>query len=343
MNSMKRNARAEAPGVAVRDQGPMRTLQIVQSGRAASVYIYGYLVSSQWFEDETSPFSLRKKLEELEQAGVTSLHVHIDSDGGDVSAGWAIYNTLRDWPGAVISYADGYVASAAIYPFLAGSRRVANPMSAFYLHQAWGTRSGNADELRKAADELELLNDLGLEAFAAAGIDKGRAKELEKLETWLRPAEALELGIATEIQDRGEATAPQQSVRALILQALFRDEAETVNERRARLGLPAVEAKEYRMGLLSSGQPQEAKGAQEDRNGQSKAQETQEAQEGRNGRSEAQAAQGGHNERSEAQEGQEAPRTSAEANARREEETSGAGSQKGLAAFFARFAATAAE
>lgn len=198
----------------------IKPVQLVREGQSAALYIFGDLVSDQWYEDETSPNSLRRELRELTEAGVQEVNVHIDSYGGDVSAGWAIYNLLKDWPGTVNSFADGFVASAAVYPFLAGRKRAASPVSAFFLHQAWIVAAGNADELRKQADDLEKINDIGLEAFAAAGIDREKVKELEQAETWLTAAEALELGLATEVLDRSEKDSAQQSVRARIVQAL---------------------------------------------------------------------------------------------------------------------------
>ena len=198
----------------------MKPVQIVRLNQSADIYIFGDIVSSQWFEDETSADSFRREIQNLASDGVTELNVHIDSYGGAVSAGWAIYNVLKDYPGEVNTFADGFVASAAVYPFLAGKNRAANPMSAFFLHQAWTIADGNADELRKAADDLEKFNEIGLEAFAAVGIDKDKVLELEKEETWLTASEALELGLATEILDRSDAETAQQSVRAMIVQAL---------------------------------------------------------------------------------------------------------------------------
>ena len=187
---------------------------------SATLYIFGDIVSDQWFEEETSPTSFRKEIEALAAQGVNEINVHLDSYGGSVSAAWAIYNVLKDFPGTVNSFADGFVASAAVYPFLAGKRRAANPMSAFFLHQAWISAAGNADELRKAADDVEKFNSIGLEAFAAAGIDKDRVLELEKDETWLSAAEAFDLGLATEIIDRSDGVPAQQSVRARIVQKM---------------------------------------------------------------------------------------------------------------------------
>ena len=198
----------------------MKPYQILRLDQSAEVYIFGDIVALRWFDDETSADSFRRELQDLAADGVSELNVHIDSYGGEISEGWAIYNTLKDWPGQVNTYADGFVASAAVYPFIAGKKRYANPMSAFYLHQSWTKAQGNADDLRKAADDIEKLNAIGLEAFAAAGMDKAKILELERDETWLTAAEALELGLATEIIDRSDEAGAQQSVRGMIVEAL---------------------------------------------------------------------------------------------------------------------------
>lgn len=217
----------------------MKPVQIVRAGQSADLYIFGDLVEFRWFDDDVSPNSFRRELQRLTEEGVQEINVHIDSYGGAVSAGWAIYNALKDWPGTVNSFADGFVASAAVYPFLAGQRRAASPVSAFFLHQAWISTAGNADELRKAADDLEKMNDIGLEAFAAAGIDRDKVLALEKEESWLSAFDALELGLATEVLDRGEEQSTQQSVRAMIIQALKASGGKTGGQSREK---PAEEA-----------------------------------------------------------------------------------------------------
>jgi ATP-dependent protease ClpP protease subunit len=237
----------------MRENGkPVQIIREPQQSSAA-LYIFGDIVNDQWFEEETSPTSFRKEIEALAAQGVNEINVHVDSYGGSVSAAWAIYNVLKDFPGTVNSFADGFVASAAVYPFLAGKRRAANPMSAFFLHQAWISAAGNADELRKTADMIEKFNGIGLEAFADAGIDKERVLQLEKAETWLSAAEAYDLGLATEIIDRKDETPAQQSVRLKIVQALTAKDALTVNERRAMLGLEPIREEDRQSAELSEG------------------------------------------------------------------------------------------
>lgn len=185
----------------------------------ADVYIFGDIVTEQWFPEETSGHSL---VDELKQLGdVDRINVHIDSYGGSVSEGWAIYNALRQHPAKVATYADGFVASAALFPFLAGDERHANTLSAFYLHQVMSSAGGYADDLRKAADELDTMTNIGISVFVdRAGMDEETVRGLMEAETWLTPAQALDYGIATSV-DADKAAKLQQSARHQLMQRVF--------------------------------------------------------------------------------------------------------------------------
>ena len=139
-----------------------------------------------WFDGDVSANSLEKQIKDLD---VDEIRVHIDSYGGAVSEGWAIYNALRQHPAKVITYGDGFVASAALYPFLAGDERIASNLSAYYLHQVMVSAEGYADELRAAANEAEMMTEIGINAFVERtkmAADDVRA--LMEAETWLSPA-----------------------------------------------------------------------------------------------------------------------------------------------------------
>lgn len=190
-------------------------------GDRADVYIYGDIVTpdEQFFEDETSAWSFKREIDDLD---VSEIHVHINSYGGAVSEGWAIYNALREHPARIVTHADGFVASAAIYPFMAGEERIASNLSAFFFHQALAYPGyANADELRKAADDIEKINGQGLAAFTNAGIDADYILELEKAETWMGAAEALEAGIATAMV-ADMAPAMVQTAKRTIMQRVMR-------------------------------------------------------------------------------------------------------------------------
>ena len=191
---------------------------IQQAQREADIYIFGDIVPFEFFEGDVSAHGITQQIKDLD---VDQINVHIDSYGGAVSEGWAIYNALKNHPAKVVTYGDGFVASAALYPFMAGDERFASNLSAYYFHQVWVSASGYADELRAAANEAELMTEVGLNAFTDnTGMTADEVRELQKSETWLTPSEALERGIATAIL---ADTAPKhaQDAKRQILQRVL--------------------------------------------------------------------------------------------------------------------------
>lgn len=170
---------------------------IQQAERIAELYIFGDIVPFELFDGDVSAHGI---VEEIKNLDVDVINVHIDSYGGAVSEGWAIYNALKFHSAKVNTYGDGFVASAALYPFMAGDNRYASNLSAYYFHQVMISASGYADDLRAAADEAEMMTEIGINAFTDnTRMSADEVRELQKLESWLTPAEALEKGIATAI------------------------------------------------------------------------------------------------------------------------------------------------
>ena len=192
-----------------------RYFAIQQAERTADIYIFGDIVPFAFFEGDVSAHSIVQQIQELD---VDTIRVHIDSYGGAVSEGWAIYNALREHPAKIVTYGDGFVASAALYPFLAGDERYASNLSAYFFHQVMTGASGYAKDLRAAADEADVLTEIGMAAFTErAGMSEDTVRQLMENETWLSPQQALEHGVATAIVS--DATPKlQQNVKKMILQ-----------------------------------------------------------------------------------------------------------------------------
>lgn len=190
-----------------------------QAGEQADIYIFGDITSFPCVESDVSAFRLARQLEQSEN--LAEINIHVDSYGGEVSEGFAIYNAIRNKNAHVKTYADGFVASAAIYPFLAGDERVANNVSAFYFHPVIGGQYGYAEDLREAADELDKLTEIGLGAFTAAGMKEQAARDLINSKTWYAPEAVLEMGLATSIQKQSNSKTAMQSVRSLIVRQML--------------------------------------------------------------------------------------------------------------------------
>ncbi|HIZ47667.1 MAG TPA: Clp protease ClpP [Candidatus Gemmiger excrementavium] len=195
---------------------------IQQLDRGADIYIFGDLVSYPLTElGEVSGMSIVNQIENLD---VDEIRVHIDSYGGLVSEGWSIYDALRRHPAKIVTYGDGFVASAALYPFLAGDERIASSLSAYYFHQVMVSASGYADDLRAAAEKAEKMTEIGINAFVErTGMDADQVRQLMQAETWMTPAQALDYGLATSITSDGALPIAQDAKRAVMQRVLQAD------------------------------------------------------------------------------------------------------------------------
>ena len=186
--------------------------------RQAEIFIFGDI--TEWPYDELGEKSAIGLVNEIKDLDVDVINVHIDSYGGSIKEAWGMYNALRAHSAEVHTYADGFVCSAALYPFLAGNTRTASSVSAFYMHEGLTGAYGYADDLRKAADEIDVITAIGVNAFVdQAGMDEETVKKLMKDETWLSATQALDLGIATEVV-AGTSAARTQSARRQVVQLL---------------------------------------------------------------------------------------------------------------------------
>lgn len=191
---------------------------VQQMDERAELYIFGDIVEEKWLEGETSPTSIMQEIKGIDKP---LIDVYIDSYGGSVSAGWAIYNELKNHPAKIRTYGTGFVASAALYPFLAGDERYASTVSAYFLHEVQTGAWGNAGALRAAAEDADKFTEIGINAFTErTGMSKENVLQLMQAETWLTPEEALIYGIATAIvQDKGSGIS--QSVKREVLKTLL--------------------------------------------------------------------------------------------------------------------------
>jgi ATP-dependent Clp endopeptidase proteolytic subunit ClpP len=158
--------------------------------------------------DEIGYFGVtaRDFLDELKALDAKQIDVRINSPGGDVWDGLAIYNSLRDHPAAVTTYVDGLAASAASIIVQAGDRRVAAKASEVMIHEAWGLVVGNATDMRDAADRLDQASGViaGVYADRAGGtVDDWR--EAMRAESWYTGAEAADAGLVDEVAGQSAA------------------------------------------------------------------------------------------------------------------------------------------
>ena len=126
--------------------------------------------------------------------GAGEVHVHINSYGGDVFAGVAISNMLKNHKGRTVAYVDGLSASSAsIIAF--GCNEIIIPSNAYLMiHRVSCGMFGNADDFLKQIEVMEKIEDGILNTYmekAVAGITKEQIYDLMKAETWFTGADCL--------------------------------------------------------------------------------------------------------------------------------------------------------
>ena len=204
---------------------PTKYYQLVKNDASADLYIFGDICAWAWPElGEQSGVTIVNQLKELD---VDTINVHINSYGGDVSEGLAIYNVLREQKAQIVTICDGFACSAASVVFMAGDRRVMQPASLLMIHNAWTVAMGNAAQLRKTADDIETITQASVEAYKkVATISEEEIKALMDAETWILPKDAVEYGFATEIDDEDEDDdEPKQSAFGVIMRKLTAPES----------------------------------------------------------------------------------------------------------------------
>ena len=185
--------------------------QLINAGNIAEIYIYGD-ISACPQEEGVSAASLSAQLAALQ--GVSQINVYINSYGGDVSEGVAIYNALKRHSAKVVTYCDGMACSIASVIFMAGDERIMCNPSFLMIHDAWTYAAGNADDFRKAADDLDVITTASISAYMAhCKISEQELREKMKAETWLTHNQALEMGFATGIMDAEMSEKPAQNAK----------------------------------------------------------------------------------------------------------------------------------
>jgi ATP-dependent Clp protease, protease subunit len=168
--------------------------------------LYGEIANATWWGDETTPTAFKRELDDLGK--VVELKVYINSGGGDVFAGNAIYNMLKRLECKKTVYIDGLAASIASVVAMAGDEIIMYENSMMMVHNAFAHFCGNAYEFRKMADDLETISKSILATYVSRGTLG--AEEMQRLmdaETWITPSDAVNYGLCTKVEGMKKVSA----------------------------------------------------------------------------------------------------------------------------------------
>lgn len=158
----------------------------------AEVYIY----------DEIGYFGITADdfVKEIQNLTQSKIELHLNTPGGEVFDGIAIYNALKNHDAEVTVYIDALAASAGSFIAMSGDTVVIEKTGQMMIHDAMSLAIGNATDIRELADRLDTMSNTiaGIYADKAGGsVEDWRTKMSS--ETWFNAQEAVDAGLADRI------------------------------------------------------------------------------------------------------------------------------------------------
>lgn len=143
---------------------------------------------------------------------ITHINLHINSPGGDVFDGIAIFNALKYHGAAITVHIDGLAASMASVIAMVGDPVIMPENTMMMIHKPWGFTGGDANDMRDYADLLDKLESVLIPAYMGkTGKSEEEIAAMLEDETWLSGAECLAMGFADEVTPSLQAMACIQS------------------------------------------------------------------------------------------------------------------------------------
>ena len=170
------------------------------SETSAELFIYGDIVSNKWYDDDVVAGAFVKDLSDLKD--ISEINVRINSYGGEVAAGMAIYNALKRHSEKINVSIDGFALSSASVIAMAGDRITMPSNSLIMIHNPSTFGFGEVKDFEKIINMLKKTTDAIKDVYVEkTGLSDKEILNLMNEETWLSADEALEKGFITNISE----------------------------------------------------------------------------------------------------------------------------------------------
>lgn len=180
----------------------------------AEIKLYAEVGESFWFES----VSAQEFTDELDALDVSKITLRINSPGGSVFDGVAMYSALRSHRAEITSVVEGLAASIASIVMLAGDKVQISDAAMVMIHNPWGMAVGDAADMRKTAQTLDEIRDVMVGVYAKkSGKAPAEITAALDAETWLSAEKALAFGLVDEIlgDGAGDVAATVEDAAAL--------------------------------------------------------------------------------------------------------------------------------
>lgn len=166
----------------------------------ATIYLYDAIVSDRATAEWWGGVCPQDFVPALAALDVDTIHLRINSPGGDVFAAESMCQALREHPARIVGHIDGVAASAATAIACACDDTVMSSGAMYMIHQSWTFAWGNADEMEATVALLRKVDGvLAGQYVATTGKDLEQVQSWMKAETWFTAQEAVEAGFVKSI------------------------------------------------------------------------------------------------------------------------------------------------
>lgn len=181
-------------------------------GDEATLYVYSAIGGWDWDGEAVTAKKVIKQLSGLE---AKTLHVRINSPGGDVFEARAIKTALEQVTARVVAHIDSLAASAASFLMLAADEIEIAPGAFVMIHNPWGFAVGDASEMRATADLLDKVGAvIAADYQGKTKIAMDDLRTMMNAETWLDADEAVAKGFADRIMEKAPKAAARFDLSA---------------------------------------------------------------------------------------------------------------------------------
>jgi ATP-dependent Clp protease protease subunit len=147
-----------------------------KSATESTIYLYDMIVSDDFWGGIT-PMMFMKQLAAIDSP---TIHLRINSPGGDVFAARAMQQAIREHPANFIAHVDGIAASAATFLPMVADESIIAPGGMFMIHNAWSIVMGNAQEMTDMANLLSKIDTSIANDYA-----KKTGKSMDQITQWM--------------------------------------------------------------------------------------------------------------------------------------------------------------
>jgi len=180
-----------------------------KTDKSYDLYFYGDICKDslyKWTSEDKCPEEIANLLKE---ADGRDLNIFINSDGGSVTAGLAIYHQIKRYEGKKTITVDGLAASISSVIAFAGDKLIMPENTYLMIHKPHGAVIGNSDDCKRYAELLDGIEETILNIYeenAKEGVTREQIKEMLSAETWLNGNQAGEI-FNVEVTEENKAVA----------------------------------------------------------------------------------------------------------------------------------------